>query len=198
MTSTKERIIALADGTRTSREIAEALGLAMNTVRTHCRQMELPLLRAIAAPNGTVHEWTEDDIATLRKRWGEGRSISQIGRELGVSRNAIAGKVKRLGLSKRASPIRPGSPKPGRTPVLPKPTPTERAVAHNGPGIPLVERKTSECGWIIGEPRDFRCCGAPTIPGRDWCESHASKVYRQSNDIPRGLRLPGEKKRRAA
>ena len=42
--------------------------------------------------------WTEERLEKLKELWNKGLSISQIGEELDVSRNAIAGKVYRLGL----------------------------------------------------------------------------------------------------
>jgi len=46
--------------------------------------------------------WTDDRVETLKKMWGEGQSASQIAKELGgVTRNAVIGKVHRLGLSNR-------------------------------------------------------------------------------------------------
>ena len=54
--------------------------------------------------------WTDDRVEILTKLWGEGLSASQIARELGdVTRNAVIGKVHRLGLAGRASPTRPKS-----------------------------------------------------------------------------------------
>jgi GcrA cell cycle regulator len=47
--------------------------------------------------------WTEERMDTLKKLWSEGFSASQIANELGeVTRNAVIGKVHRLGLSGRA------------------------------------------------------------------------------------------------
>ena len=47
--------------------------------------------------------WTDERVETLKKLWGEGQSASQIAKELGgVTRNAVIGKVHRLGLSNRA------------------------------------------------------------------------------------------------
>ena len=46
--------------------------------------------------------WTDDRVETLKRMWGEGLSASQIAKELGgVTRNAVIGKVHRLGLSNR-------------------------------------------------------------------------------------------------
>ncbi|MGB7241211.1 MAG: GcrA family cell cycle regulator [Sulfitobacter sp.] len=48
--------------------------------------------------------WTDDRVELLKKMWGEGQSASQIAKELGgVTRNAVIGKVHRLGLSNRAA-----------------------------------------------------------------------------------------------
>lgn len=49
--------------------------------------------------------WTDDRVEVLKTMWGEGKSASQIAKELGgVTRNAVIGKVHRLGLSNRATP----------------------------------------------------------------------------------------------
>ena len=64
--------------------------------------------------------WTEERVETLKKLWAEGHSASQIAKELGgVTRNAVIGKVHRLGLSGRATPSRPVK----RPPRLARPKP---------------------------------------------------------------------------
>ncbi len=56
--------------------------------------------------------WTDERVETLKKMWTEGQSASQIAKELGgVTRNAVIGKVHRLGLSNRAG----GAPEPAKT-----------------------------------------------------------------------------------
>ncbi|WP_022704471.1 GcrA family cell cycle regulator [Pseudorhodobacter ferrugineus] len=48
--------------------------------------------------------WTDERVETLKKMWADGQSASQIAKELGgVTRNAVIGKVHRLGLSNRAT-----------------------------------------------------------------------------------------------
>tara|TARA_B100001057_G_scaffold330585_1_gene330908 strand:- start:171 stop:722 length:552 start_codon:yes stop_codon:yes gene_type:complete len=48
--------------------------------------------------------WTDERVELLKKLWGDGQSASQIAKELGgVTRNAVIGKVHRLGLSNRAT-----------------------------------------------------------------------------------------------
>lgn len=47
--------------------------------------------------------WTDERVETLRKLWTDGHSASQIAAEIGngITRNAVIGKVHRLGLSGR-------------------------------------------------------------------------------------------------
>jgi GcrA cell cycle regulator len=92
--------------------------------------------------------WTDERVETLKRMWAEGQSASQIAKELGgVTRNAVIGKVHRLGLSNRAGegastadeavevapapvraeqpaaakPAEPVAPRPAVAPVPPKP-----------------------------------------------------------------------------
>ncbi len=56
--------------------------------------------------------WTDERVETLKKMWTEGQSASQIAKELGgVTRNAVIGKVHRLGLSNRADELEEVAPK---------------------------------------------------------------------------------------
>ena len=53
-----------------------------------------------------VLPWSEERVELLRKLWEDGLSASRIAAELagGVTRNAVIGKVHRLGLSGRVKP----------------------------------------------------------------------------------------------
>jgi GcrA cell cycle regulator len=51
-------------------------------------------------------EWAEETIVRLRALWDEGHSTAEIGRRLGVTKNAVVGKAHRLDLPSRPSPIR--------------------------------------------------------------------------------------------
>lgn len=82
--------------------------------------------------------WTDERVETLKKMWGEGQSASQIAKELGgVTRNAVIGKVHRLGLSNRAgsggaaSTKAPAKEKPAAVakPAAPKPAPKAKPAA---------------------------------------------------------------------
>ena len=58
--------------------------------------------------------WTDERVETLKRMWNEGQSASQIAKELGgVTRNAVIGKVHRLGLSGRTKAPSPGPVEPG-------------------------------------------------------------------------------------
>src|SRR3954451_16356577 len=81
-------------------------------------------------------EWTEETITRLRGLWSEGHSTAEIGRRLGISKNAVVGKAHRLDLPARPSPIRrdgSGAAKARR--------PTRRRAA--GPTLPPLS-STSE------------------------------------------------------
>jgi GcrA cell cycle regulator len=74
--------------------------------------------------------WTDERVELLRQLWLDGRSASQISAELGlgVTRNAVIGKVHRLGLSGRAKSTSPAAPR-----VRQRPAPTPRAPMASRP-----------------------------------------------------------------
>ncbi|WP_299296259.1 GcrA family cell cycle regulator [uncultured Tateyamaria sp.] len=74
--------------------------------------------------------WTDERVELLKKMWGEGQSASQIAKELGgVTRNAVIGKVHRLGLSNRAG----SGASAAAAKADPKPKPTPKAKAEPKP-----------------------------------------------------------------
>jgi len=94
--------------------------------------------------------WTDERVETLKKMWGDGQSASQIAKELGgVTRNAVIGKVHRLGLSNRATPgaastkavpekkaSKPSAPVAPKPKATPKPTSIKPA-ADDAPEPPM-------------------------------------------------------------
>ena len=61
--------------------------------------------------------WTDERVETLKRMWGEGQSASAIAKELGgVTRNAVIGKVHRLGLSNRTEEPEAAAPAPAPAP----------------------------------------------------------------------------------
>ncbi|WP_062762515.1 GcrA family cell cycle regulator [Falsirhodobacter sp. alg1] len=100
--------------------------------------------------------WTDERVDTLKRMWGEGQSASQIAKVLGgVTRNAVIGKVHRLGLSNRGSegeelpaapaaepapePVRAAEPAPAR--AEPEPVRAAPAAAPTPPSPPIPMRK---------------------------------------------------------
>ena len=64
--------------------------------------------------------WDKEKLDQLSQLWAEGLPITKIGLELGVTRNAIAGKAHRLGLPKRNSPIsKSGEPRKNQEKTVP-------------------------------------------------------------------------------
>src|SRR5690606_13352514 len=56
--------------------------------------------------------WNDEKIQRLKKLWSEGLTTGEIGKRLGVSKNAVVGKAHRLGLKGRPSPIKRQPNKP--------------------------------------------------------------------------------------
>ncbi|MDX2307683.1 MAG: GcrA family cell cycle regulator [Hyphomicrobium sp.] len=152
--------------------------------------------------------WNDERVEQLKKLWSEGLSASQIaGRLGGVTRNAVIGKVHRLGLSGRATTIRIKSHRPrpksmhaaqakrmGQKPRFPQPGASPlRNIFEVEPyqstaeelDIPLAERKTIQtltectCRWPIGDPQhaDFHFCGKQKVAGLPYCEFHARRAF---------------------
>jgi GcrA cell cycle regulator len=90
--------------------------------------------------------WTDERVETLKKMWADGQSASQIAKELGgVTRNAVIGKVHRLGLSNRAGGGRgdeedamPGMPPLPEPELVPEPemTPDPMTLSEASAGDP--------------------------------------------------------------
>lgn len=105
--------------------------------------------------------WTDEMVDQLRAMWIEGLTTGEIGKRLGVSKNSIVGKVHRLGLSGRPSPIKKkeetetaapaaeAQPKPAKEktqvkePKPAKPAKVEKTVIETAPAEKLPEKK--EC-----------------------------------------------------
>ena len=152
--------------------------------------------------------WTDDRVTTLKKLWLDGLSASQIAKQLGgVTRNAVIGKVHRLGLSGRAAPSQPArpafkAPRPARPAaqtmpsaprrvVTPEHAPTQ-AVVSSGVAPPTLPVYRDEqpgsatvltlgahmCKWPIGDPSS----DGFTFCGRrssegPYCGEHARVAY---------------------
>ena len=94
-------------------------------------------------------EWTAKAIDLLRALWAEGHSTAEIGRRMGVTKNAIVGKAHRLDLPARPSPIRkqeaggtPSSAASRRRPSVREATAPARRPAVQAPPPPPLPART--------------------------------------------------------
>jgi GcrA cell cycle regulator len=139
--------------------------------------------------------WTDERVEVLKKLWLDGLSASQIAKQLGgVTRNAVIGKVHRLGLSGRAAPSQPSRPvfKAPRAP-RPAPAPAPRRVESHArdpepmpvfypeePGSATVLTLGAHmCKWPIGDPatEGFTFCGRRSDSDGPYCAHHARVAY---------------------
>ena len=166
--------------------------------------------------------WNDERVETLKKLWQEGLSASQIANRIGgVTRNAVIGKVHRLGLSGRAPASRTTAARPRpriaaqRRPAKPRfntvgpvalrPTLTFQpeaepyVPAYEEVEIPLAERKSlldlleSSCRWPIGDPQhaDFHFCSRTKMSGLPYCEHHARRAFQPVQPRRRDREMPG-------
>ena len=149
--------------------------------------------------------WTDERVELLKKLWSEGLSASQIAAELGgITRNAVIGKVHRLGLSGRAkspSTAAPRPRKPRSSGMIRVSRPAIRgntALAYEYEvepepellEIPAEQRKTllqlneHTCRWPVGDPgaTDFFFCGGDTANELPYCGYHCRVAYQPAND----------------
>ncbi|MDP2764106.1 MAG: GcrA family cell cycle regulator [Brevundimonas sp.] len=162
--------------------------------------------------------WTEDRVGALKKLWLEGQSASQIAKQLGggVTRNAVIGKVHRLGLSGRAAPsqparatFRPSRPRPAQPTQAPSAPRRIEAVQPRAAAAPAVPAPMPDlpgtatvmtlgahmCKWPIGDPssNEFSFCGRRSSEGV-YCVEHARVAYQPqvkrggATDLARSLR----------
>jgi GcrA cell cycle regulator len=125
-------------------------------------------------------EWNDTIITELRGLWAEGLSTAEIGRRLGISKNAVVGKAHRLDLS--PLPMRPAPmPMPATVAAAPvsKPAPSRRLAAVSTPAT-----RVSACCWPIGEPGkpSFHFCDAVAVQGKPYCTEHAQLAYVKIRD----------------
>jgi GcrA cell cycle regulator len=153
--------------------------------------------------------WTDERVESLKKLWAEGHSASRIAAELGgITRNAVIGKVHRLGLSSRAKSPAAAAQRPRKaratSQMLRVSRPSLRgntALAHayeidlepepelSDNVIPLGQRRSllelteDTCRWPIGDPgnADFFFCGGPTLTSLPYCAYHSRVAYQPAN-----------------
>lgn len=151
--------------------------------------------------------WTDERVATLRKLWLDGLSAREVAGQLGggLTRNAVIGKVHRLGLSgaggdqpqpRRARPKRPARPARARL-AHPRPLPPGPAAPRvvipapevpEGPGLvaSVLGLNSHVCRWPIGDPKaaDFSFCGRRTEGEGPYCAGHHHRAHQPVQPVP--------------
>jgi GcrA cell cycle regulator len=151
--------------------------------------------------------WTDERVKELKLAWAAGLSCTVIGAQLGVSRNAVIGKISRLGLSGRKVVVTPeqrearrqrdnaarvvrhrnarqqkkGEIKMERSPSIVSPMPGYEAL--NIPFSQLRDFKNGEpnqCRFIAVDVTgpDTPACGNETEAGKSYC-AHCAEKMRQ-------------------
>jgi GcrA cell cycle regulator len=175
--------------------------------RTAIHTLQGPKIMSANRATSLRQSWDSERVELLKHHFNAGLSCSQIAREIGVTRNAVIGKMNRLGLSRPkeiiaaqaehrraarlARPKGPSMPRPKRSRLsiftqqnmlaaaFPGPRVEDVPIA-NGCGCTLLELSREKCRWPVNEPgaADFRYCGNAPVEGMPYCLGHARIAYR--------------------
>jgi GcrA cell cycle regulator len=150
-----------------------------------------------------LQTWTNDRVEALKSHFQAGLSCREIANEIGVSRNAVIGKISRLALVRdnggdsrrvvRADAARDSS-RPRPMPKLRRrilkavqtePSQTVVPLVEQTPvsvenGCSLFELTKERCRWPISTPgaEDFCFCGSMPVEGLPYCANHTRLAYR--------------------
>ena len=139
--------------------------------------------------------WTTDRVELLKSHFEAGLTCRQIAASIGVSRNAVIGKLARLQLTRGPVRTEPRPTKAARErsrksiprlqyqilqavyenapPVIEEPIASERRCS-------LFELTNQTCRWPISTPgaEDFCFCGNTPVEGMPYCSGHTRLAYR--------------------
>ena len=145
--------------------------------------------------------WSSERVEQLKRCFSAGLTCSQIAREIGVTRNAVIGKMNRLGLSQPRNPAvaqarrdaksaRPRSRTrwsafsvADQRTLLREAFPQARVEdipIRDGRGCTLLELAQDRCRWPINDPgaANFCYCGNEASTDLPYCAGHARLAYR--------------------
>jgi GcrA cell cycle regulator len=152
---------------------------------------------------GNPGTWTSVRVEQLKACIKAGYTCSQIAVEIGVTRNAVIGKMNRLGLS-RPKVILAREPERKREAWRPRTTqhqilmelppepatPEEALSLVEGTRCSLLELSPGKCRWPLSEPgtQAFCFCGNRQVEGLPYCVGHARIAYKSAARIRTGAR----------
>jgi GcrA cell cycle regulator len=146
----------------------------------------------------TNETWNPERVAQLRAFIGAGMTCSQIAAEIGVTRNAVIGKIHRLGLGPGRPAAALGRPCPPRTrrprlssqrqmlrlisadaPLAADGTVSEAGPVDSAQYCSLLDLEQGKCRWPVserptsGSSANFIFCGNQHITDFSYCAGHA-------------------------
>ena len=137
--------------------------------------------------------WNTQKVEDLKKLWSEGVATSQIGEQLGFTKNAVIGKAFRLGLERRQNSRKKTTHSQSASSVTmyretsaqnhsqvnPKREVTRRREKFSFKKSIVGTGSFKSCQWPIGDPLEegFHYCGCQNIPTKPYCIEHYKKAY---------------------
>lgn len=141
--------------------------------------------------------WTTERVELLKIRYAAGLSCREIANDIGVSRNAVIGKISRLNLARENEPPRRIARTDDATRRRTKsvlrlqyqmlrklyneaePSADPKAISSEHP-CSLLELSEHKCRWPISTPGadDFSFCGNRPLDGLPYCAGHTRIAYR--------------------
>ncbi len=148
-------------------------------------------------------QWTAERITELKVRWAAQEPASFICLEMGITRNAVLGKIHRLGLSVSHSEVQerhrkrreerlkngwvPSGKKGNIRPTTRDDRKKPKFALTRGTDLPSDKSdfavkfrglKQYHCRWpLYGEPPEMFFCGAEKLRGYSYCERHCRVAY---------------------
>jgi GcrA cell cycle regulator len=188
-------------GAAAGREILEQIdrGHALRLLRLgkHGRPTAPPMpglfYREAIAMNSALQTWTIERVDQLRRYVEAGFSCGQIAGEIGLSRNAVIGKIHRLGLWRGTDSTPRARTQRRRPAVLSQrralaaayasaSTVDAEAAIDSAKRCSLFELTEGKCRWPLSDPgaKDFCFCGNDAVGGLSYCAGHARLAYRSA------------------
>jgi GcrA cell cycle regulator len=140
--------------------------------------------------------WTTERVELLKSHFEAGRTCREIAVSIGVSRNAVIGKLSRLGLTRGEfnAEARPAKKERTSKSVPRLQYQMLRTVYEDGEPVPsapvvseqrcsLLELSKQRCRWPISTPgaEDFCFCGNTPLEGAPYCAGHTRLAYRSGS-----------------